>query len=453
MHLSTRSSVTVALIAAFLVAAVAPAQAAFLSPDPDFGAQIIGNPIGAPWGPVSGAENSATASAQSPFTNVLASNGIGANSVASVGNPYFVGGFTSIPAAATGNYYLNVDFRNNSTESGDYSLVVTDGANGAIISAALYVSGGGLYAQSNAGVTAIMPIAPSTWYNAQLNLNLTNNTYSGVVTPQGGTAVNIASRGFVTENSIGTIYTDGGTNAVGGPGPDHDIDNFVFSDAPLTAPASLALAQQVVNIDFNGFRPGDVVGPTYAGPGAGGGGPVFNGIPVDSTTGNDNVSVSTTNLLNAQGVPTAVGFAVSPVGGDVGGPATGNGFSTEALFSDYVFDHSAGNQSDSPFSITGLGSATRADLYIYHSTADSTISVNGASPSPFTPNSIFSVANTLYFKDVPVVNGTITGNFGNGQTAVINGLSIVTAVPEPGTIALLVSACLALPLLRRRRRS
>ena len=48
--------------------------AATLTPDPDFGLQTLGNPIGAPWGPVSGSGNAALISAESPFTNVFAKN-------------------------------------------------------------------------------------------------------------------------------------------------------------------------------------------------------------------------------------------------------------------------------------------------------------------------------------------------------------------------------------------
>jgi hypothetical protein len=57
----------------------------------------------------------------------------------------------------------------------------------------------------------------------------------------------------------------------------------------------------------------------------------------------------------------------------------------------------------------------------------------------------------LAFLDVPVVNGSVVGTFGDGQTAVMGGLTIVTAVPEPGTAALLGLA--ALSLVRRRRPS
>jgi hypothetical protein len=260
------------------------AGAAVLSPDPDFGAQTLGSPIGSPWNPVSGSGNAASAGAQSPFTDAFPDNGIGANTPATAGNPYFVGTFSSIiPAAATGQLYFNADFRNNSADGGDYSMVITNGANGAVRTAALYVTGGALYAEGGGGTgLPILTLKPNTWYNVQLTLDLTSNTYSGKVTEHGWTTTNISSRPFLTENPINCIYSDGGTSLIGGAAPNHDIDNFALSDTPLGSPPLIATRTNIVNIDFNGVRntPGpDVPGPTYSGSGAAGGGIVFNGIP------------------------------------------------------------------------------------------------------------------------------------------------------------------------------
>jgi hypothetical protein len=439
------------------------AGAAVLSPDPDFGAQTLGSPIGSPWNPVSGSGNAASAGAQSPFTDAFPDNGIGANTPATAGNPYFVGTFSSIiPAAATGQLYFNADFRNNSADGGDYSMVITNGANGAVRTAALYVTGGALYAEGGGGTgLPILTLKPNTWYNVQLTLDLTSNTYSGKVTEHGWTTTNISSRPFLTENPINCIYSDGGTSLIGGAAPNHDIDNFALSDTPLGSPPLIATRTNIVNIDFNGVRntPGpDVPGPTYSGSGAAGGGIVFNGIPADSrlTFPNDfdNLTVGATDLLDSDGNPTAIDFTVSPVGGDVGGPPTTDPTSPEALFSDYVFDHSAGNTSDSPFTISGLGLAMTADLYFYHTSPDATITVDGATPAPFVGYGIFYSGNTLFFPNVPIVNGTISGHFGNGMTAVIEGLTIVTynaPVPEPSTGVLLLVGLVGLPWLSRRR--
>lgn len=441
------------------------ARAAVLTPDPDFGAQTLGNPIGSPWFEVSGGGNVASASAQSPFTNVFPNNGKGANTPASAGNPYFVGRFSNatppaadIPASATGLLYFNADFRNNSTEGGDYSMVITRDANGAptVRTVALYVTGNALYAEGYGGVgRPILSLTPGTWYNVQLTLDMTNNAYSGTVAQFGGATTAIPSRFFISESPINCIYSDGGTNLFGGTAPNHDIDNFALADtpfAPAPPPLSRLTVGQIVNIDFNGFRPGDVMGPTYVGSGAAGGGSVFNGIPVDSTGGNDNLTVTASNLLDANGIPTRIGFTVSPVGGDnaVGSPAP---TSSSALFGDYIFDHSAGNNSDSPFTITFLDPAVSADLYFYINGINR-VTVDGAIPAPFTSSGIFTSGingNTAFFANVPIVNGQITGHFGN-ELAVIGGMTVVTYVPEPATGVLLLVGAVGMPWLWRVRR-
>lgn len=291
-------------------------NAAVMTADGHFGAQTIGNPIGSPWSPVSGSGNSAATTAQSPFTGLFANNNIGANTPVSGANPYFVGGtLATTPANATGVMYLNVDFRNNSAEAGDYSLVVTSGAAAANRTAALYVTGSGLFAESSGGFgSSILSLTTSTWYNAQLALDFTNNSYSGTVTPFGGSSVTITSRSFINENTVNTIYTDGGTSSVGGVAPDHDIDNFA-----LYVPESTLPVGSIVNIDFDGQRPGDASSAgTYFGPGAAGGGNTFNGLAAvsDGTGAGDNITVAGAGLLDDNGGATTVGFSVSPVGGD-----------------------------------------------------------------------------------------------------------------------------------------
>jgi len=213
--------------------------------------------------------------------------------------------------------------------------------------------------------------------------------------------------------------------------------------AAALLPATLAFGEivNIVNIDFDGFRSGDVMGPTYVGSGAAGGGNVFNGLPADSKTGGDNLTVSAVDLLDSYGTQTTLDFTVSPVGGDVygAGTPTTDPTSSAALYGDYVFTHSG-----SPFTISGFDPLVlSADVYFYYVLYGGTVTVDGATPDPFTPHGIFNNSNTMCFLNVPVVGGQIAGQFGPGTT-VIKGMTIVSKVPEPGTIVLLMSSLLAL---------
>ena len=617
-----------------LAGSVASAQASFLFTDGDFGAQSIDQAVGAPWGPVGGG-NTVTADAQSPFANVYPDNGKGAHFPASSGNPYIVRSFAEspIPATSTDKVYFNVDFRNTTTDAGDYSIVITRDASGGARSVAFYVTGDSLYADSADGVEAVRTLQPGTWYNLQVVLDMASKTYSGTVASF-AEVTTISSRAFVVADQvINCVYTDGGTSQVPGTAPEHDLDNWAVSDSPLAplasapfvkstvphgntveqnafifielqdhgtqvatntiqlsvngessvpviakaagtdvttvkyvppapwrpgsydvrlifgdtstpsalqtnefsfvvpgptvtlnsptgagnradagirievtdmntqlatnsvqltvndqavsptiaklpgtnvtaityapqggfAPGSTnsvhlifndtstppivttndfifevvdATAAAIVNIDFNGVRnvPGpDVLGPTYSGAGAAGGGKVFNGITADSRlsdgTDEDNLTVSAENLLNSVGDTTTVSFTVSPMGGDVGGAATTDPASTEALFSDYVFNNSAGNTAgESPFTISGLGTIPFVDLYFYHTSGG--VTIPGSATTAFAGQGIFTSGNTYFFSHVPVTNGIVEGTFGSG-TAVIEGMSIVSPLPRP----------------------
>ena len=212
-----------------------------------------------------------------------------------------------------------------------------------------------------------------------------------------------------------------------------------------------AASAQIVNIDFEGIRPGDTAtAGLFSGQGAAGGGTFFNGVSADSTSGNDNLTVTGTNLLDSNSNPTDVDFTISPVGGD---HEPSNGFEPASLYDDYIFNNSAGNSSPggSPFTITGLGSAPTADLYFYFvfnpATAGGTTVAGAPAGTVGTQNGF---QNVLFFDDVPVSGGTITGTFGAANTGVLGGLTI-NAIPEPTSLGLLALG--GLGLLARRRRA
>lgn len=208
--------------------------------------------------------------------------------------------------------------------------------------------------------------------------------------------------------------------------------------------ASAATAQadflpaNVVNIDFNGYRGTEPLGPTYSGPDglSGGSIAVWNGLVANSVDGGDMLTVSGTNLLDAAGAPTTIGFSVTPVGGDNSGAGT-NPTATAALWGDYIFCNSAGNSGQNPtFTISGLGTDTKIDVYVYGRSQD------------FARMDFGGVIGTSggYFQDVPVVGGTVTGHMANNSTSVsvVYGLSIVTPIPEPTTLVLLATGLFGL---------
>ncbi len=206
----------------------------------------------------------------------------------------------------------------------------------------------------------------------------------------------------------------------------------ITATVTVTAPPPPLLR---VNIDFEGKRPGDADSAgLYVGAGAAGGGTVFNGISANSSSGDDNLTVSGFDLLSDTGAPTTVGFTIAPVGGD---HEPGNANEPASLYDDYIFNNSAGNTvgaAGSPFTISGLGSAATADLYFYFSfdagRAGGT-SVTGAAAGTLGPYNSFP--NVLFFDDVPVSDGSITGIFGSGNTGVLGGLTITTALSTTAT--------------------
>jgi len=435
--------------------ALGAATSTVLTGDGDFGAQTIGSPVGgANWPQASGTANTVQAESQSPFTNYFGNNSKGVNvPAADVGvNPYFVGYASSgIGTTSKDVLVFNADFQNTSTGDGAYTMVITNGAAGPERSVALYVTGNTLYADSLGGKQAVATLNTGSWYNVQLALDMANKTFSGVTTEYNGASTIISDRQFYqSDRLINCIYSDtGSAYPVGltGTFATHNIDNFALGQV-----TGGAAPKNVVNIDFNGFRtnsPGnvDVQGPTYVGVSAAGGGLVWNGIAADSITGGDMLTVAGSELLNSAGKKTSVGFTVSHVGGDVGGAPTTDATSSGALWSDYIFCNSAGNLSRAAFTISGLGSATTADLYFYV-TGNGGISVGSAEGT-------YVGTNILFFDDVAVTGGTITGYLASDASysncTVLRGLSIVT-VPEPGAFALLAAALIGLLAYAWRKR-
>ena len=429
----------------FVAMTVATSSATILNSDGDFGMQSQYSQITTPWGPVGGYPIAASDS-QSPFTNVYTNNSIGGNLLGNDGE-YLVGAFDSQTVETAPMLYYNFDVRFNQEDTSiesyqRFALALNAGVETMfevmVGTSEVWVGNGtGSFDQ-----VVDCNISGNTWYNFQFAFDLANLTYTGRVANE-TEAFDIATRTINSSatavppnnwnGTVNTLFTDGRSNGI--PHPDsYDVDNFAVSDSPFTTVGPTATPEgpgdpervydKVVNIDFNGYRDGDdpATSVTYT-PESG---EIWNGIEVNSLNGNDNVSISGSNLLDTEGNSTTVNFAASPVGGDIE-----MSVGTDNLLHDYLFTHSAGNDTDAAFTISGLGDLETIALS-FHTPWNNllgSIIVNGAE--------VYSDLNTQmgigagnFFYDVPVVNGEVTGTFGNGsgETVVVSGMSIF--IPE-----------------------
>jgi len=430
-----------------LVATSMTAQAALFNIDGDFDAQTLGSVVGSPWDPAGGGPIVAPV-AQSPYTNVYADNGKGAALPAA--GAYIVGYFDAQTAASAPMLYYNVDFRIRSTGGFQrFELGANAGGNDAIVffvdDTTMYITNGGTGSNWDGSTDSRDLVTDSltanTWYNVQLDVDLAAKTYTGRVSIPGET-IAIDTKNIV-DGWLGTmncVFTD--DNGPGGSA--YDADNFAVSTTPLDAISNDPVnpvdppTYKTINIDFDGTRDSDPDPITYQ-PASG---EVYNSILVDSRTSganDDNLSISGSNLLDSNGNATTVGFAASPVGGDQAPAYTdiNDPSLDDALSSDYLFVHSAGNDSDAPFTISGLGDTAMINIILGPGTG---------SPQEVVVEGADNYGGVFY--DVPVVNGEVHGTIGNGTgiVCVIKGLTIEipVAVPEPSSLVLLAAGLIGL---------
>jgi len=296
-------------------------------------------------------------------------------------------------------------------------------------------------------IKSVSPTENTTRKNAVIQVELED----GAVTKVAPASIQLSLNGQLVKPSVSkspdSTVTTVSYDPKGSLREGANTVKIVFADT-ATPPATMSreygfvvindqAASLLLNIDFNGVRndPGpDEPGPTFAGQGAGGGGTVWNGLKADSRTqigldDDDNLTVSGNNLLNSIGETTPVGFAISPVGGDVSGTASKDAKSSLALFSDVIFvGFGAQITLKADFTISGLGPVPYVDLYFY--TTGAGLEVPGGREEAVVSSGIFKASNTRVFKLVPVSNGTVKGQL-TGDPARLAGLTIVRAAPQP----------------------
>ena len=212
----------------------------------------------------------------------------------------------------------------------------------------------------------------------------------------------------------------------------------------LSLVGSIALAETIVNIDMNGRQSDDLTTfPTCSTAGPAGGGSTWNGISVD--VGMTSSTVSGSNLLNSYGGSTTVGFSLSNVIGDYNwlwgtnpsDPKPNPGPGSLALFEDYAANGSA----VASWTISGLGSITKVDLYFFgmgFQTGGGHVYVGGVHQGTLPGKAQTSSQwPRLHLTDVAVTNGQITGSLTTGT--ILYGLEVLYVVPEPSTLALLLA--------------
>ncbi len=126
------------------------------------------------------------------------------------------------------------------------------------------------------------------------------------------------------------------------------------------------------------------------------------------------------------------------------------------MFNNYVFNHSAGNNTDATFQITGLTPGAAYDVYLYAGFSNagnlSTTLITGGTETSFPTTGIFNSGNTVLYVVSANGSGDINGTMGSG-VQIFAGLTVApVAVPEPSSMILAGCAAMGLACMIQRRR-
>ncbi|MCL5097014.1 MAG: hypothetical protein M1608_05700, partial [Candidatus Omnitrophica bacterium] len=100
-------------------------------------------------------------------------------------------------------------------------------------------------------------------------------------------------------------------------------------------------------------------------------------------------------------------------------------------------------QGPGEFTISGLGEVPTVDIYLFWGVSP-VFDIPGASSVPFVGSGIYTSGNTLYYANVPVANGTISGTIGSSEkgaaSTVLYGMTIQKpfAVSPPGPLSIAI---------------
>lgn len=175
----------------------------------------------------------------SPFTNVYPS---------STRSLLFTDGSTdSLPdlnqffPAQTGSVLLSFEFR-LSAFAGDPWLCLPDTSGSLVLTNIRFGGSAGTFSLiDNTGFTTILNLTVGTWYQVSVLFNLPASTYSGSVTPFGGSATTWTNRVLTQSANFGRVDFDDLTSAQNGPVA---IDNVSVQAVP--EPSALAFGTLTV---------------------------------------------------------------------------------------------------------------------------------------------------------------------------------------------------------------